>query len=149
MYKCTCNCGWTGTNCDSRIDFCSNNDVCLNGGICQNKGCGTSYLIFKNNFIAAFFFIIKKQTFEIIFKMHMSNNVYWFEMRNQNKLLLVYTMQKRSYMHRYSIWLCVLLCGRLYWSDVFYSSKCKNWVSFSDKKKTLPNLFLHFFLIHI
>ena len=38
QYKCTCNCGWTGTNCDSIINQCSNSP-CLNGGICQTNGC--------------------------------------------------------------------------------------------------------------
>ena len=41
-YSCSCQCGWTGTNCDSPINFCGINNPCVNGGICQNNGCGTS-----------------------------------------------------------------------------------------------------------
>ncbi len=37
-YTCKCNCGWTGTNCDSIVNQCQSNP-CMNGAICQNNGC--------------------------------------------------------------------------------------------------------------
>ncbi len=40
LYSCSCNCGWTGTNCNSQINQCVNTP-CLNGGLCQNVApCG-------------------------------------------------------------------------------------------------------------
>ena len=40
LYSCSCNCGWTGTNCNSQVNQCVNTP-CLNGGLCQNVApCG-------------------------------------------------------------------------------------------------------------
>ena len=42
LYSCSCNCGWSGSNCNSAVNQCATSP-CANGGLCQNTGtCGYS-----------------------------------------------------------------------------------------------------------